>query len=186
MQRLNYTYIFLRANKDRCLKIVNNKINVSKCYDNNGNEVFDISITKCSVGSVNQVWSFWDKNLTEVFSAEAKIIENDPNADNFYLFSVNYTLVDNNNENNTDLINEIHDLITDNINTYKHPEDVEEVLDKEKIRKRYDYHDIYYGCGINAGYNKCGDKSCCIYNSYCVKNENSCIIENEYQSNYGF
>ncbi|ORX83217.1 subtilisin-like protein [Anaeromyces robustus] len=89
-----------------------------------------------------------------------KEIENDPNADNFYLIFVNYTLVDNDNENNTEkihnkrheenreefinsLMDEIHDLITDNIDTYKHPEDVEEILDKEKLRKRDDQ--FYFG-----------------------------------------
>ncbi|ORX83214.1 subtilisin-like protein [Anaeromyces robustus] len=49
----------------------------------------------------------------------------------------------------------------------------------------YSEDDFYYGCGINAGYNRCGRNLCCTFNGYCVNDENSCKIENGCQFNYG-
>jgi len=80
-----------------------------------------------------------------------KEIEKNPDADNFYLIFVNYTLIANKNEkghnkrheeNREEFINslmdDIHDLIVDNIDTYENPDSVEEIISQEKLRKRDD------------------------------------------------
>jgi len=85
-----------------------------------------------------------------------KEIEKNPDADNFYLIFVNYTLIANKNEkghnkrheeNREEFINslmdDIHDLIVDNIDTYENPDSVEEIISQEKLRKRDDQE--YFG-----------------------------------------
>ncbi|ORX83218.1 subtilisin-like protein [Anaeromyces robustus] len=49
----------------------------------------------------------------------------------------------------------------------------------------YSEDDIYYGCGINAGFNKCQNNLCCSAEGYCSNDADSCQNDLGCQPEYG-